>query len=45
LTPTKVSEIIDEYNFDDTVILLCGTENYNNMITDTIKETFETYKW
>jgi len=45
LTPTKINEIMDEYNFDDTVILLCGTENYNNMIVDTVKETFEIYKW
>ena len=45
LTPTKINEIVDKYNFDDTVILLCGTDNYSNMLLDTIKETFDVYKW
>jgi NAD(P)H-flavin reductase len=45
LTPKKINKIIGKYNSDDTVILLCGTENYNNMILTIIKEKFVVYKW
>lgn len=45
LTPKKINKIIGKYNSDDTVILLCGTENYNNMILTNIKEKFVVYKW
>jgi ferredoxin-NADP reductase len=45
LTPQKINKIISKYRSTNTIILLCGTENYNNMILNTIKETFVVYKW
>jgi len=45
LTPKRVNKIITKYDPQNTIVLLCGTENYNLMITDTIKDTFETYKF
>jgi NAD(P)H-flavin reductase len=44
-TPKRLKKIISKYNSDNTVIVLCGTDNYNNMIIDTIKEKFDVYKW
>ena len=45
LTPQKINKIISKYRSANTIILLCGTENYNNMILNTIKKTFVVYKW
>jgi ferredoxin-NADP reductase len=45
LTPEKINKILCKYTSDDTIILLCGIENYNNMIINTIKEKFMVYKW
>ena len=45
LTPKKVQKILGKYCRKDTTILLCGSEGYNNMITDAINNQFTICKW
>ena len=40
LTSKKVKKILRKYNPNDTTILLCGSEDYNNMIINTINNKF-----
>ena len=45
LTSKKVKKILGKYNSSDTTILLCGSEGYNNMIIDSVKNKFTICKW
>jgi NAD(P)H-flavin reductase len=45
LTPKKVNKILDKYSSENTTILLCGSEGYNNMIIDAVNNKFTICKW
>jgi NAD(P)H-flavin reductase len=45
LTPRKLNKIVNRYSPDNTTILLCGNESYNNMIIDSLKDRFTVCKW
>jgi ferredoxin-NADP reductase len=45
LTPKKIKKIVKKYNYNNTTILLCGSEQYNNMILDTVNKKFTICKW
>lgn len=45
LTAKKLKKIISKYNSNNTTILLCGNENYNNMIINAVDNNFTICKW
>jgi NAD(P)H-flavin reductase len=45
LTSKKVEKILKKYSSDNTTILLCGNEGYNNMIINAINNKFTICKW
>jgi NAD(P)H-flavin reductase len=45
LTPKKVNKILSKYCSDNTTILLCGSEGYNNMIINAINNKFTICIW
>ena len=45
LTPKNVEKIVGKYRSDNTTILLCGSEGYNNMIINAINNKFTICKW
>jgi NAD(P)H-flavin reductase len=45
LTPKKVQKILNKYCSDNTTMLLCGSEGYNNMIINAVNNKFTICKW
>ena len=45
LTSKKIKKIIKKYNPLDTTILLCGSESYNNFVSENITKEFNVCKW
>jgi ferredoxin-NADP reductase len=45
LTSKKIKKIVKKYSPLDTTILLCGSESYNNLVSDSIIKEFCVCKW
>ena len=45
LTTKKINKILKGYNPENTTILLCGSERYNNMIIECTNNKFTVCKW
>jgi NAD(P)H-flavin reductase len=45
LTYKTISKILKKYNPLNTIILLCGSESYNNMIINSVDKKFTICKW
>jgi ferredoxin-NADP reductase len=41
----KLNKILKNYDVTETTILLCGSESYNNFITNSINKAFTICKW